>query len=440
MDLTTFLEQLELPDLVVEYILQIHQNDHKDDDVWIQGLRDMATAADTQKKLRELYPNPDGMRILYLFLRAALDNYPTYQMLKISDEVFIETYKALPRFIREYHKQSGVYAFERDWWAYRQTAMNIFRIGELEYEMTNQENEPVLSIHIPSDAVLTHPLLETSFRLARLFFNRRFPSYRNAKMYCHTWLLSPALKGLLEPSSKILAFQSYFDITATFWENNSYLYWVFQTRDTDFSKLETKTSLQKKIKPYVQVGNKIGTASGYVNFDYFRYHLVEPNSSHETIVMDYKQEMLANQDTLNGTGGLGRFDHYTDWLKHLEVKKQANTPEDTIPTSEYLLVDNNQELYAMLNIRHFLDDELRQTYGHAGASVRPKYRKLGYAKLSLALALEQIKSLGQDAAMISCSIHNLGSRKTIEACGGIFERFTMDAYDGVEMRIYWIYI
>jgi hypothetical protein len=216
MDFQTFITLLNMPDPVLNTIQSLHQQHHQAFNAEVLGLRSMSTAETTQKRLREVFKSPDGMMILYLFLRAAMDNYPQYQSMKISDDVFIETYKALPRFIEEFHKQSGQYAFERDWWAYRQTAMNIFRIGELEYEMTFQDNAKVLSIHIPSDAVLTHVYLETSFRLARLFFNRRYRDYENARFYCHTWLLSPALKGLLEPSSKILIFQSYFDITATY--------------------------------------------------------------------------------------------------------------------------------------------------------------------------------------------------------------------------------
>ena len=440
MDFQTFITLLDMADPVYDTIYTLHQQYHNAYLNEVMGLRDMKTAETTQKQLRETFKSTDGMIILYIFLRAAFDNYSQYQALKISDDVFIETYKALPRFIKEFHKQSGQYAFERDWWAYRQTAMNLFRIGELEYEMTTQENTKVLSIHIPSDADLTHTHLETSFRLARLFFNRRYKDYSNARFYCHTWLLSPALKGLLEPSSKILAFQSYFDITATFLENNSYLYWVFQTRDTDLSKLETKTTLQKRIKSFVENGGKVGTASGYVNFDHFQYRLESPNTTHKTLVMGYKQEMLANQDPLNGTGGLGRYEGYEDWLKYLDDKKHLRIEGNTIPTSEYLLLDNQNTLYAMINIRHFLDDEIRQTYGHAGASVGPKHRKQGYAKLALSMALEVIRSLGEDAAMISCSVFNLGSRKTIEACGGIFEHIVMDHEDNVEMRIYWIYI
>ncbi len=439
MDFQSFIYKLGIPDEVIRVLIQLDDKHRKDFQTEILGLRNIETAPIIQKDLRERFKDADGFYILYIFLKAALINYDTYQSLKISDEIFIETYKALPRFMKEYHQKTGVYAFERDWWAYRQIAMQIFRIGELEYEMTIIENERVLSIHIPSDALLTHVSLETSFRLARLFFNRRFKDYENVRFYCHTWLLSPALKGLLEPSSKIIAFQSYFDISQIFLDNNSYLYWVFQTRDPDLSKCEAKTSLQKNIKTFIQNGNKIGTASGYVNFNLFKYHLVKPNISHKASVLEYKKEMIENKDVLNGTGGLGRFEVYEDWLKHLDDKLNLRIEGDTIPTSEYLLLDD-KELYSMVNIRHFLDDELKQTYGHAGASVRPKYRKTGYAKLALSLALEQIKLLGENEAMISCNIHNMGSMKTIEACGGTLERITFDPEDNIEMRIYWIYI
>lgn len=440
MDFITFLALLDLPEPVFLSMVEQESQYRGEYENYIHGLRDMTTADFTQKQLRGHFKSPVGLEILYIFLKAAHQNYRIYQELNISNEVFIETYKALPRFIKEYHKQSGIYAFERDWWAYRQIAMNIFRIGELEYEMTKQENEHVLSIHIPSDALLTHANMESSLILARLFFNRRFPTYTDAKFYCHTWLLSPALKGLLEPSSKILVFQSYFDITNTFLDNNSYLYWVFQTRDTDYSNLETKTSLQKKIKLFVEAGNKIGTASGYINFDYFIYRFESPSLKHKDLVMTYKKEMLENNDPLNGSGGLSHYEHYEDWLKHLDDKLNLTDPEDTIPSSEFLLLDQNNELYSTINIRHFLDDELRQTYGHVGASVRPKYRKQGFAKLALAMALVKVKAFGEDQAMISCNVHNIGSMKTIESCGGILERIAFDSKDNVDMRIYWIYI
>lgn len=434
MQYKSLIEALELPLVIQEKLLTYeltYQNEFLNE---IEGLRKIETAFSTHQKLKQTLDDPNGLLMLYIFSKAIQENHKTYQALKISDRIYIETYKAITRFINEYYQETQTYAFERDWWAYRQVAMRIFRIGELEYELTYEKNEPIISIHIPSDARLSKARIEASLILARLFINSRFIDYKNVLMKTHTWLLSPALKGLLAPSSNILCFQSYFDIDEVFETDTSFLHWVFHTKETDFKALETKTSLQKNIKTHILKGGYIGAASGTINIDQLEYHLTIPNPSHETMIMAIKEE-LKLEGAYNGTSDLDKFDTYSKWLQSIK-----NPYGYTVKTTQYLLADRNQNIYGFVHIRHEIDEELSQTYGHVSVTIRPLYRHKGYAQLALSLALKRLSELGQHQIMVSSEETLAASIHTIESCFGIYERTTLDTYIHQPVRVYLINI
>ncbi|MCU0105159.1 GNAT family N-acetyltransferase [Acholeplasma vituli] len=434
MHFEALIEALGLPDSIKDVLLsyeRLYASNFLDE---IEGLRDIKTAPTTHEKLKRTLEDPNGFKMLYIFIKAIQQNHQVYQDLEISDSIYIETYKALPRFINEYFKETGIYVFERDWWAYRQVAMTIFRIGELEYELTTEENVPIISIHIPSDSRLTMVRIETSLRLARLFFNSRFQDYQNALMVSHTWLLSPALKGLLKPSSNILNFQNYFEIDQVFETDNSFLHWVFHTKEQNPNLLEAKTTLQRQIQDHLLKGGLVGAAKGTIDSNTYKYLLVKPNASHEHEVMLIKTE-LQKEGAYNGTSDLDTYDDYQAWLNSL------NNPKiDTVQTTQYLLVDKDHIIYGFVHIRHELDDELKETYGHVSVTIRPVFQNKGFAKLALTLALEKLKVLGQSVIMVSCEETLEASIRTIESCLGIYQRTTFDAYIEKPVRVYQIRI
>lgn len=266
MTVERLIQALDLPEVVQTKMLALHAINSNQYHLEIEGLQAIATAGSTHERLQKQLNDPTGMTMLYIYLRAVIENKPQYDKLNITEDIYIETYKALSRFIKEYYQDTNQYVFERDWWAYRQVSMQIFRIGELEYEMTQVESKPILSIHIPSDAKLSKRQIESSLRAARTFFNERFPDYEQADMQSHTWLLSPALKGLLAPSSNILNFQSFFKIEKVITSDTSFLHWVFHTNNPDIELLEERTSLQRHIKAHLKTGHTIGAAIGFVDF------------------------------------------------------------------------------------------------------------------------------------------------------------------------------
>ncbi len=82
-------------------------------------------------------------------------------------------------------------------------------------------------------------------------------------------------------------------------------------------------------------------------------------------------------------------------------------------------------------MRHHLNELLLAEGGHVGFSVRPSRRREGHATRALQLGLDHIAGLGVERVLVTCDDANEGSRRTIEAAGGVLE-------DVRPLRRYWI--
>jgi predicted acetyltransferase len=87
---------------------------------------------------------------------------------------------------------------------------------------------------------------------------------------------------------------------------------------------------------------------------------------------------------------------------------------------------------ARIAVRHVLTDQLRRIGGHVGYDVRPTVRRRGHATAMLAATLPKARELGIDRALITCDEDNTGSRRVIEANGGVLE------FAGDGIRRYWV--
>ena len=92
----------------------------------------------------------------------------------------------------------------------------------------------------------------------------------------------------------------------------------------------------------------------------------------------------------------------------------------------------------MIDLRLSLNDYLRNFGGNIGYSIRPTERKKGYNKLNLYLILKEAQNHDLQKVLITCADYNEGSRKTILALGGEFEKNTFDEVDNETMNLYWI--
>ena len=109
-----------------------------------------------------------------------------------------------------------------------------------------------------------------------------------------------------------------------------------------------------------------------------------------------------------------------DTYVHKFLRAAVEPEEGKVPDTYFWLVDGD-EVIGRVSIRHTLNEKLRSVGGHIGYDIRPSKRRLGYGTKLLALALPEAKKLGIDSALVTCDVTNIGSRKIIEANGGVLE-------------------
>lgn len=210
---------------------------------------------------QRIKPDDNGYKILSVMLQAACVSHEKYIDRGISEEVFTDTMKCFTRFLCEDKEWQGRYKFTRSFWAGRQLSLQLFRMGQLEYELCETEEDKKISIHIPSKADISEAAIEDSFRQSKKFFKRHFPEYAEVDYILTSWLLSPYLKEILPSTSKLINFQKYFNIYEVT-ENESYKLWVFGNASAKAEDFCEHTSLQKGIKAYALAGGRIGEGSG----------------------------------------------------------------------------------------------------------------------------------------------------------------------------------
>ena len=168
--------------------------------------------------------------------------------------------------------------------------------------------------------------------------------------------------------------------------------------------------------------------------------LLRPTAEYIPQYEAYRREFLDFGGSMDGAGSLRRLESGRAWLDEVERFSRPETvPEGKVVSTQFILVrEADDRLLGMLQLRHDLNDYLRRIAGHIGYSVRPSERRRGYAKRMLAMALDEARALGLERVMISCSVENEASRRTILSNGGVFESTVLDETDGELLERYWI--
>lgn len=255
--------KINMPEDVTEKLLAIHGTLERfpcldllmQEETWAEGL----------KQLKEdLEEDPGGFRRLCCMLRCALKAKENYDRLGIPETIYIDTMGAFSRFVREHKESYGCYGFDRGSWTPRQVSCTLFRIGQLEYELTTLDGAPVVSLHIPTDADLRPEIFHPSVREGLTVLYRLFPEYSGKAVYCHSWLLSPQLKEFLPETSNILRFQELFYIEPEGIPGNDVLLWVFKNPRLPREDYPEHTSLQRKLKQFFLNDGQFLEGKGYL--------------------------------------------------------------------------------------------------------------------------------------------------------------------------------
>lgn len=242
-------KMINMPEEVTRRLLQLHETLEyypclpllMQEEHWEEGLEQLKEA---------LGEDPGGFKRLCSMLRCALKAREEYDRLGISEQIYADTMAAFSRFVREHKASYGVYGFDRGKWTPRQVSCKLFRIGQMEYELTTLEGERIISLHIPTDVDLRPQVLVPSMREGLAEFYRIFPDYVGKRIYCHSWLVSPMLKDFLPENSNILRFQELFDLEPEGTPGTGVLLWVFKNPKLPREDYPEDTSLQRKLKRF----------------------------------------------------------------------------------------------------------------------------------------------------------------------------------------------
>lgn len=168
--------------------------------------------------------------------------------------------------------------------------------------------------------------------------------------------------------------------------------------------------------------------------------LIKPQKEHEAMALDYIREHIEHGETdLHGGALMEKKASFDEWLTMVENNKDKSTVQDgwVQATTLFAIRKEDGKLIGMMDIRHELNDFLREYGGHLGMGVRPTERRKGYAVQILMKALGFCRSIGLDKVMAACYEENVASRNTILKCGGELEReFTYT--DGKIVQVFWI--
>jgi len=168
--------------------------------------------------------------------------------------------------------------------------------------------------------------------------------------------------------------------------------------------------------------------------------LVTPSeiSARETI--DYREEHFANGEMqMHGSSLLDQVPSYEDWLEQVQRNASEETvnPDWVICSTFFAVRRSDRRVVGMVDIRHTLNDFLREYGGHIGYGIRPSERRKGYGTQILEQALAYCVLIGRERVMLACYNDNPASQRIIIKCGGELEK-TFVHTDGKIVEVYWI--
>lgn len=149
---------------------------------------------------------------------------------------------------------------------------------------------------------------------------------------------------------------------------------------------------------------------------------------------------LGDGETGFGGTSFGRGTQTLDeFLRSCQLgESPATVPEGLVPQTIYWMLDDSGQAVGMVRLRHFLNDHLLQTGGHAGYYVRRAERGKGYAKSALQLAIGHLRAMGVERALVTVDPANAASIRVVLANGGVMDGQGCDPGTGEVVNRYWI--
>lgn len=211
--------------------------------------------------------NADSV-FLAFYCTAACEVYEKYQEKGIEDSVFFDTFQDITYWCENCRNEFGHYGIHQYDWFWRHLDMTLFRLGRLEFEQMDAENEvvgqnhriqkgePVINVHIPQGSRLILEECKEAFEKAFAWFGKE------CRFVCHSWLLNPGLSEILDQNSNIMQFQSLFEVLEVDYQEKEAEWRIFGKVREETAAYPENTSLQRSVKQYLMQGGKLGNGFG----------------------------------------------------------------------------------------------------------------------------------------------------------------------------------
>ena len=201
--------------------------------------------------------------------------------LGLSKKVIFLTLSDLIWKLNECKMIHGVVGVEQFEWYTRFTALRIFAIGRLQFELKNysytenavtvssgtvKNGDPILAVHKPRMGTPMEPkLCNAAYREARKLFTKLL-GIPDIPFMCSSWLLYPKNREILEPGSNIVRFMDRYEIIDVVnhrKDKNSSIPFVFGVKmSTPVEELPERTTLHRGYKAHLMEGGRMGFGVG----------------------------------------------------------------------------------------------------------------------------------------------------------------------------------
>lgn len=174
-----------------------------------------------------------------------------------------------------------------------------------------------------------------------------------------------------------------------------------------------------------------------------KFYLEKPSLERKDEIINFINEFAFYNSDINGSGFLDKILEGYTFEQALEICLNMENEEyakkfGRCQSKTFLLIrENDNKIVGTINVRWNLTEKMKQFGGNIGYGIRPTERRKGYNKINLYLGLLEAQKLGLDKVMLDCDDNNLGSKKTMQALGGVLERTEIDPYDGILTSVYW---
>ncbi|MGP5689280.1 GNAT family N-acetyltransferase [Glutamicibacter ardleyensis] len=115
---------------------------------------------------------------------------------------------------------------------------------------------------------------------------------------------------------------------------------------------------------------------------------------------------------------------FSRWVRLLnDLADTQHQPPTGFVNQCTLWLERDEEYLGAVSLRYALINDFLQVVGeHIGYGIRPSARGEGLAAQALKAILEVARTRGMRQVLLTCDDSNIGSAKTIVACGGRLER------------------